>query len=528
MRAYAGAAPASVLVVAAVVRAIAMVLSRGSVIDMDGTEYVRVAQNVAAGHGPIGMRGVPMLIFPPLFSWLIAGFIRLGIDAQTAALGIVFVAGVAFAGVLYTLGTTLYGSRAGLYAGLIAAVLPACVSTSTTIIAEAPFSVCAAAGVLALLHAVRRPSLRIAALCGSVFGIAYLFRPEGLLFAATAFAIVLVTTIARRRHVGAAVVLAACAAVATIPALINTYEATGRATLEGKSSINFHLGAGLRTGAPYLAVADAVDGAGHPVGPEIDPRFYSARQPPPRVPAGEALGLIAGAAIRHVRDVVAAFASREYGFGLLALAAAAGLAAGPWSRSRFGDELVLIAYVVAAYVALAGVWHFWPRYAAIFLPAAICWAARGVAVFGRFRVRMLPDAGLVLLSVLLLGSLAVDVADARENGPALERVAGAWIGAHRRDAFVMDVGSQAAFYAGGTWWPMPYGDEGAAARFITSLHPAYVIVDSSRANDFPPLRHWFERGIPPAFAERANAVSSGGRTMTIYRWRGTPPGVARR
>jgi 4-amino-4-deoxy-L-arabinose transferase-like glycosyltransferase len=513
----AGAALAVAVGLALAVRAAVLALAWHAPIDMDGTEYVRIAQSVAAGDGPIGIRGLPILIYQPLYPWAIAAFVHFGADPETAALWIAALCGTAFVALVYAVGATVYGRRTGFYAALVAAVLPICVQTSTTAITEAPFAAAATAGLWGLLRLLRTWSVRDAALCGAGFGVAYLVRPEGALFALAALVIAM---LAPGRRALPIVVMGALAALLAVPALANTYAVTGRVALEGKSTINFRLSEGLRHGASYLSVADATDAQGRPVGPEIDTRYLTPSLMP-RPSLSSTIASALSAEVKHVRDVAVTFKSRDYGAGLLVVLALAGLCFTPWPRRRVRDELVLGAFLAVGYVALASVFHFWARYGALFLPVAVVWAGHGVTRSNRWRLGLgkldLIRTGLALA---LAGFIAVDLAAARAAPSPLEREAGAWLAAKAPQApLVADVSSMTAFYAGGTWAPLPYAGEPAAARYLERLHPAYVVFDSSRAAEYPPLRGWFEHGLPAALGERVRTIGDGhGRQLVIYRW----------
>ena len=515
------AAPlAGALGLALAVRAAVLVLAARAPIDMDGTEYVRIAQNVAAGNGPVGIRGLPILIYQPLYSWAIALAVHFGANPETAALWIAALCGTAFVGLVYAVAATVYGRRTGLYAALVAAVLPICVQISTTAITEAPFAAAATAGLLGLVRLLRSWTVRDAVLCGGGFGVAYLVRPEGALFVLAALA---VAAFARRRRALPIAVLAAVAALLAVPALATTYAVTGHMALEGKSTINFRLSEGLRHGASYLSVADATDAAGHPVGPEIDTRFLTPGLVPHPALASTIRSALS-AEVKHVRDVATTYKSRDYGAGLLVLLGLIGLVFTPWPQRRLRDEIALAAFVLTGYVALASVYHFWPRYGALFLPVAAVWAGHGVTRATGWRVRLgrldLIRTGLALA---LVGFVGVDVAAARATPVPIERQAGAWMAANEpRAPLVADVSSMTAFYAGGTWAPLPYANEPAAARYLERLRPTYVVFDSSRAAEYPPLRHWFAHGLPPSLGERVGTIGDAhGRRLVVYRWTGS-------
>ena len=119
-----------------------------------------------------------------------------------------------------------------------------------------------------------------------------------------------------------------------------------------------------------------------------------------------------------------------------------------------------------------------------------------------------------------------DVANARSADAGLERATGAWIAAHPAPGPVVDVSTGTAFYAGAIWAPLPYGNESASAQYLRTLAPSYVVLDSSRAVEFPPLQRWFAHGIPAPLATRAFAVADDrGRRLTVYRFAPRPVGA---
>jgi hypothetical protein len=518
---------AAILLVAITVRAATLGLRHDAAIDMDGSEYVRVAQNILGGHGAIGMRGFPMVIFPPLYSWTIALLVRVGFAPETAALTIAFVGGCAFVLAVAALVARVYDRRTALAAALVAAVLPICVDTSTTALTEAPFAAFATVGLWSLVEVTRSWSWRAAAVCGAAFGAAYLLRPEGALFALAALAIATTFALVARRRLLPVAVLGASALLLALPSIVATELLVGHVVLEGKSAINFRLADGLRSGASYLAIADAVDASGRPVGPEIDPRFYAPDQHVPQFDVRHRVMLAALAAREHVRDIPALFVDGAYGFGLLIVLAILGLFGTALTRRRMHDEAILVTYAAVGFVALASVWQMWPRYGMLLLPVVLVWSAGGLAHLRRWSLgSRLPDAGVVALGLLVAACLAGDVTNARSAEAGIERTSGAWIAAHPAPGPVVDVSTCTAFYAGATWSPLPYGDESASAQYLRRLAPSYVVLDSSRALDYPPLQRWFEHGLPAPLATRAFVVADGrGRRLTVYRFAPRPAGT---
>ena len=459
-----------------------LAVSGHATIDMNGSEYVRIAQNILAGHGAIGMRGEPVSDLSPLYSWITAFIAAFGLNAEAAALAIAVVCGTAFVALVYALASTVYDRTTALYAAVIAAVLPICVESSTMALSEALFGAAAVAGTLGFVRLLHNWSRRDALTCGIAFGIAYLLRPEGLLFAFAVCAAAMLVSMHRHLSFAPAAIMMLAAIALCIPGVAASYATTGRFELEGKSAINAQIAIGLRSRKSYLSVADGIDDAGRPIGPEIDPRYFRPGPDPSATPLQVRASLAFGAAVKHVRDTIATFAGREYGSGMLLALAALGLAATPWPPRRLGNELVLIGCLMCGYLALTSVWHFWSRYGLIFVPVAVLWAPHDTAKWRDWSARSgLPNLGLAAFALVLSISLVTDVAIARSADVPIERTAGAWIGSQTVRARLVDVTNPTAFYAGGTWSPLPYGGERAATRYLMALHPDYVVLDSRRA-----------------------------------------------
>jgi 4-amino-4-deoxy-L-arabinose transferase-like glycosyltransferase len=514
------------LVLAAVVRLIVLALHAGSPIDMDAAEYVRMGANLGNGTGLVGMRGFPVVELGPLYPLLIAALTWFVRDAHVAALAIVVIAGVAYAGLLSAIARMLYGEPSARVAALIGAVLPILVQLSTETLSEIPYGVALLSGLWALLRYARARRITDAAICAAAFGAAYLTRPEASLLLALGLAIVALASREGARSVRASAAFVAVALVFVVPYAAFTAGVTGHVALESKTTVNFMQAKGMLDGTPYLAVADAVDDAGRPIGPEIAPEYYDPHLRAPHVPLSDRLAMMARAAVRHVHDLGAAFGARECGFGLLIVLSIVGLSHTIWPRTRARDELILFAFVVTLFVALSTVLHYWLRYTVAFVPFAAIWSARGIAELQDWSRRSrIADVGFTFLAMLVTGSLMVDIAEAPAKGIPVEHAAGMWIARHRpHHARVVDVSNRVAFYGGATWAALPYGNEESALHYLTAVAPDYVVLDTGRAGDYPLLARWFAGAPPARCLELMYRIDDGlGRTLRVYRWLSPPP-----
>jgi 4-amino-4-deoxy-L-arabinose transferase-like glycosyltransferase len=115
------------------IRAVCCVLFSGE-IDAEGAEYARIAQNLLAGKGyvGIGMAGT-QLFFPPLYPFLIAGVTVITGDAEISARIINIVMGALLACPVYLIGRRMFDESKGLGAAALVAFHPYLVWLSTTV-----------------------------------------------------------------------------------------------------------------------------------------------------------------------------------------------------------------------------------------------------------------------------------------------------------------------------------------------------------------------------------------------------------
>jgi hypothetical protein len=158
---------------------------------------------------------------------------------------------------------------------------------------------------------------------------------------------------------------------------------------------------------------------------------------------------------------------------------------------------VLLATVAVLYLALSSVWHFWPRYAGVFVPFLALWAANGSVELATWsRASGVPNVGTPALAAFAAIALATDCHEARDGLAAPERVEGAWVAQHATAPFVVDISDRVAYYADvhARWRPLPYAPPAIACRYLARVRADFLVIDTARAGDYPPLAGWFTNG----------------------------------
>src|SRR5262249_18919216 len=117
-------------------------------IAMEGAEYARIAENLLAGKGYVGIatEGTE-LMFPPLFPFLIAAFSLLTHHVETAGRLVSVFMGTMLVAQVYLVAVRLYGPKVAKVAAALAAAHPLLVIFSTAVYSEVPYAALVLAGV---------------------------------------------------------------------------------------------------------------------------------------------------------------------------------------------------------------------------------------------------------------------------------------------------------------------------------------------------------------------------------------------
>jgi 4-amino-4-deoxy-L-arabinose transferase-like glycosyltransferase len=526
----------AVAALALIVRVAALVAIQGSgVIDNDGTEYARVMENLRAGLGFTGMRGVTMTPFPPLYSFLIGLVALVTPNDELAGRLVSLLAGVAFVVAVFLITETLFGRWAAVMAGLLSAFVPLFVTMSTAVLTDQSYVTLMAFGLYGLLTAYRRRSVVAALLAGLCFGLAYLLRPEALFLGAAsafvAFALSLSLRASTRRAAALLGVCLASMALVAAPYVAYSSLSQGKPTFEGKLGINYLIGVRLLKGMPYNEAAQAIGDDLTPYGPELDEPISF-----PHPSLGQRLAFARAVAPWQARSVAETIASKRDGLTPLGLLLALfGFFRALKGRSRVALVAIVVTLSAVSFASLLAVGQYAPRYGLLILAMTVPFAAKGaydviswfiLKARLRRKSRALTaafGAAAVVLAVWSSAGLALDIrGDARDYLP-LEKEAGMWLGAHDSDRAkaIMATSMIVGYYAHGTVVQMPFTRSASVAlAYLAKKNPAYVEVlgDPVHGGPEPYSNEWADRGIPDRRAILIYKKEGNGRTIALYCW----------
>ncbi|MFY9823461.1 MAG: glycosyltransferase family 39 protein [Thermoanaerobaculia bacterium] len=288
---------------------------------------------------------------------------------------------------------------------------------------------------------------------GALTGLAFLARPEGILWMVSlAGAALCVWALRRRlwerRTLAALAVLPLVFLAVAAPQLLFLRRHTGQWMISGKVGITYEIGRAVETADPVLydEIVNTLDADGE-IRAASESRYQRGEAGAAAVKPAEASGRF----LRNLGHVLKSSLTSEIFSAMLLLPAAWWILRGAWNRRRLEAEIVLAATVapVAAFLAF----HVQQRFFAPAFPGLLIWTAAGL----RDLWRRLPG-GRWRLAAAAAGAVAItgyavwaDVAIARYGIATSDfghKEAGRWLAAHSApDAQIMTQDTAISVYA---------------------------------------------------------------------------------
>lgn len=522
-----------IVLVALCIRAYWLTMHGGAEIDNDGANYVRAAESLLRGMGYVGIWHRPELLHPPLYSMLVAGATLVTRDSVLAARLVSLAAGTLLVVPVYLVTRRVYGHRVAFIAGSLIAFEPLLVALSVRELSVALFLTFFMFGVYWAMRALDFKRHQDGIFVGAFFGFAYLTRPEALLYLFVVLAFLwsaaFVRKIPLRALVATSLAMVIPCAILAAPYVGYLHTQTGRFMWEGKSGLNYAIGARLLNGMSFAQAAIGVNEQLVEEGPLANAAGFVKQQPKAHS---------AGEVARYARAAIRVQASNLYhllltpAYGSVALLGLAflGLFRSSWSTDRTLHEAFFGVLVLAICFSMLSVLWMWDYYPSALLPFIVIWAAKGVTEMDEFlrstvasfnrRLPSLEHVWLGVCGVLAAAIVAAGVIDLRQTSRHLSAAEelGAWLRGHQaRVGTVMSSGTAVAFYAHDWWWPLPYATSSVALRYIHVKRPAFVVLSSADAEGAPYVTSWLREGIPDRSLVRVyEATDSKGNTVAIY------------
>jgi len=224
------------IMIMSVIARILVTLSH-QMIQFDETAYVRMAENIAAGMGPLDISGLTTTHYSPLLPLLIAGTAVFLKNYILSGYVVVAVFGTLLVVPTYLLGRELIGTRVGLMAAALMAISPFYVGTSEYIYSETVYIFFLLTGLYFGWVTLKNSTLLSGAIAGVSLGLAYLSNPSGLFYAMTLLVLALIVAWRKgawRRMTWPMGLFLLCFMVFAAPYIWYMHHELGRWTYSGK------------------------------------------------------------------------------------------------------------------------------------------------------------------------------------------------------------------------------------------------------------------------------------------------------
>jgi 4-amino-4-deoxy-L-arabinose transferase-like glycosyltransferase len=501
-----------------------------------GVGYVRIAENLLNKGSYVGLFEGPELMFPPFLPVLLAaGALPTG-SIEGAARLIPFLAGVLLVPITFVLARLMYGPRVALGMAALIALHPVFIDLSTTAEAETVYLPLTFAGLYWALRALDSGRLSHTVWGGTMFGLAYLTRPEALLFPVVILITMLVASVRNpvlaRRIALRCLCLVAPILVLAAPYVIYLSAHIGALRLDGKGIMNYTIGTRRNSGMSHPEASLGIGPTLSEDGPQLSPNHFIATIH--ELPSLRELVTYWGKSARRNEPalfdlVLSPVFGSVFGIALIAL----GLFGRPWGQGRAVREAVLLGIAVAHVFLLLGLHAVLFRYVLPVMSISLLWVSKGIDELARWGVgtarRALPppprwlDMG--IRSVLMIALLLMAFWGLRwgsplqDQGPSIGSLkqVGAWL-AHYRPGpkRVMTTHPQVPYYSRGTLLLMPYAEGSLALQYVHLKQPDFIVLVEEDRLIAPYLKQWLDDGIPDPLATLIYKDSG----VVIYEWHG--------
>ena len=479
------------------------------VVEGDGTEYCRLAENLAQSGRYVGMLPGNELMFPPLHPLAAAGLSRLfKLSIPLAARLVSLISGLGLLVFLSLLAGRISGPGAARLTAWLSALLPGLVLSATATYCESlQLMLLAAALLVAAQVSTSRSSLG-AALSGFLFALAYLARVEGL---AVGFLAAILLALGPGRVPGPSrrrwlppLLLLGVMFLGLSPYPLYLERQTGQLRLEGKSERVAATVERFARGVPYWEANYAIDADGEDVGAWLSPNARW-NGPDPETLLFRSRAEVGRYMLKNLRKAAWWLVSGHTMTSLLFLL----LFPIAW-RFRFKDrqqifvDLCLLGLIVYSITMMA----FYKPVLRYLLATALGSALWGGRALDRLLARRVPNprrrkrlaiGGVILLSIsaarpLVSGSFQ-EYDESRASQEAVVHL-GKRIGALAAPGPLMGHETRLAYYAGRTWLPLPLAPS-ARALFARMDRLGVSLLTVRMSQKDPRPGPWFDPKAPP-------------------------------
>jgi len=498
------------LVAATVLLRIGLSFTLPRTIQADECYYLLLGYNLLVGNG-FTYSGYPELHFTPLYP-IVAGLFRLLIgDFETASNLVYALSGGLLLFPVFAMARRIYGVNTAWLATILTAIFPAL--TVKVLywgsLTEPLYLSLLYGGLAVLLVGLEDDRLEMLAAAGALLGLAYLTRPEAVVYFGVFVIVALIWLLkgvkcGTRRTCFALGSFGLPFVVLAVPYIWYLHVHTGQWLLSGKIAF----------------VWQQVSSSKRNIYFDLMPGGEIAWLSPDRVQMNTLQSVLTnpGDILRRVIKNGRSFthhffAPTNFWWGLTPLVVVA-LFKQPWDQRRVRYEAFLITIILVLMLTFLP-FFYGTRFFAPAFPVLLIWTARGALYLGRWlqdtlelwREKSLSNphlksvlgwlpAGMVI-GVLILTTAFTAHAQIRQNFFG-DKEAGLWLKAHTpADAKVMTQDVAVALYADRHWVPSPNTDWAHFMQYARSHDASYLVVKDYKLVEYQPqLAHILQKGVP--------------------------------
>jgi 4-amino-4-deoxy-L-arabinose transferase-like glycosyltransferase len=532
----------SVVVLAALVFRVALA-SLPRVIRWDEPDYLWLGRSLLSGHG-YTIVGVPELHYTPLFPLLAGAIYRLSGNAELGSSFWYVLLGALVTVPIYFLARRIYGRQVALLSAALVAFFPALSSAVLYwgTMTEPLFIFWIYCALWAAAVAVDEHKIWAYALTGALLCLAYLSRPEGLVWFAALGALWVLVWIWQKRFLRWHTLACLIVYVVTFVLLAIPYAAfmhahTGRWMATGKLSITYDIGEAVMARDPVLydKVTASIDSTSGEILWWSNKRFERSLL---NILLDDPAKFLQRTwdNLRQLRGAI--FSASIFPLFLLA-PVILGWFKDPWDRRRLRHEALLAfgGLPVLAFLPF----HIEIRFFSPAFPALLIWVAAGLWTIGAWAVETVahwrrtlrPGATIrwqtivvIVLTILLAGYLGFVHVHTIQRGmgdlPYAHKAAGLWLKENTpREAAIMSRDLAVSLYAERGFVVSPRADYKDYLDYAQRKGATYLLVDERELRVLRPyLAFLLDDAAPPPELEPVFSVmDEHGRTI-VYRIKG--------
>jgi 4-amino-4-deoxy-L-arabinose transferase-like glycosyltransferase len=515
-------------------------------IGFDEPHYLQLGASAAL----FGWKNILHPYWPPMYPALVALLSVFSHDFELVGRLVSAITGTAVAVPVYVLAKELYGARAGLLAALLFALFPATAFDDTSALSESAYTFLSISGVAVGWFALKKRSVWKGALAGTLFGLSYLTKPEGvgylLVYLSVAGIWLLYDWRQHRRLATAKIMLVATAMALFVasPYILYLRQLTGEWIISGKYKVNRFDLPSINRLLPDNQNSP-LDMAYHfGTFHEYDANTYTGSDGSDRN-LGELAKRMAENVYKLLRYAIPGVITGPM-FFLMAL----GLMAGRWTWPQIQLNLYLFSFIAFFWLIVIAFFHITERYLSPLLPLCFAWIGQGTVVLYK-RVqhffRLLPmrifssaRCGLALTAGLLfvfsflpeLGRVVGRSSLSREVwADAVElKQAGNWLKANTNTPpTLMSYNKAVDFYAGQfdirKTATFSYDSLDRILDYAARRSVNYLVIDERYQDEFPNLSFLLQpESAPEELKPVYEKAGAAGLRVVIYQLQTSEPG----